>query len=723
MTCQASCRTLGKQEKAYDQSVFEKDQACTSWKENNMKLTLKKLSLAVDFQKGVITSLCIGDRERLTAKTPIFQICLRKKDGSTVTVTPDDARACTENEDGALYTDFSPLKLSVSITLKEENGEAAFRIAVTPPSDFFVEWVDFPPVTVPALADNNKNGDGGRILFPFNEGVLISDIERRQISDFFYTEPQYPSQGSFAVFPNMVFAQMLAYLFEDAGLYIGAHDRKRGVKDINFYQTDGGVTLRFRLFCGTDFGETFAPDYPIVFAVTEAKWEAAAERYRVWFEGNLPENVKKIAENEALPEWYGDSPLIVSYPVRGVHDMDEMKPNSLFPYTNALPLLDEIKKAVDSRLLVLLMHWEGTAPWAPPFVWPPYGGEENFHEFLQKLHEKGDLLGVYCSGFGYTIQSNLIAEYNKEAEYAAREYEKGMCAGPDGKVSISKICTGQRSGYDICPASEVGKKLLEEAYAPLLESDIDYVQILDQNHGGGQYFCYSREHGHAPGPGTWMTGNMQSMLSDWNRIAGKTLLGCESAAAEPFIGNLLFSDNRFELNYQIGVPVPLYAYMYHEYIRNFMGNQVCCVMDNAADTLRYRLAYSFCAGDSLTLVLTPQGEFMSHWGLKDFSHLPSRELALRLIRNLTEFYKKDVKKFLHNGRMIASPEVKCDSVKIGICYPEDVFESVSVLYSAWEAADGSRALILVNPDVREASCTVSGKTVTVPPLSGIAIDL
>ena len=688
-----------------------------------MELKLNNLHIAVDLQRGLITSLLVNGAERLTAQTPIFRICLRGKDGSTVTVTPDDAKTCIEKQDGALYTDFSSLGLSVRITLKEENGEAAWRIEATPSEDFFTEWVDFAPITVPALEANNQNGDGGRILFPFNEGALISDINCRAESAFFYTEPQYPSEGSFAVFPNMVFAQMLAYLWHDVGLYIGAHDKKRGIKDVNFHRAEGGVTMRFRLFCGTDFGETFAPDYPIVFAVTAGNWEAAAERYRTWFESNLPANVKKIAENEALPEWYEDSPLIVSYPVRGVHDMDEMKPNSLFPYTNALPLLDEIKKAVDSRLLVLLMHWEGTAPWAPPFVWPPYGGEEKFNEFLQKLHAQGDLLGVYCSGFGYTIQSNLIAEYNNEAEYEARAYEKGMCAGPDGKVSISKICTGQRSGYDICPASEVGKALLEEAYTPLLESDVDYVQILDQNHGGGQYFCYSREHGHAPGPGDWMTLNMQSMLSDWNRIAGKTLLGCESAAAEPFIGNLLYSDNRFELNYQIGVPVPLYAYMYHEYIRNFMGNQVCCVLDNAADTLRYRLAYAFCAGDSLTLVLTPSGEFMSHWGLKDFSHLPNRELALRLIRNLTEFYKKDVKKFLYNGRMITSPKVECGKVKVGICNSGRFFESASILSSAWEASDGSRALILVNPEIEELSCTVDGKEIKVPPLSGIAIDL
>ena len=83
-----------------------------------------------------------------------------------------------------------------------------------------------------------------------------------------------------------------------------------------------------------------------------------------------------------------------------------------------------------------------------------------------------------------------------------------MCAGPDGKVAISRICTGQRKGYDICPASPVGREILKEAYMPLFESGVDYSQILDQNHGGGQYFCYSAEHGHAPAPGPWMTEEM-----------------------------------------------------------------------------------------------------------------------------------------------------------------------------------------------------------------------
>ena len=197
--------------------------------------------------------------------------------------------------------------------------------------------------------------------------------------------------------------------------------------------------------------------------------------------------MRKVADNPNLPDWYADAPLVVSYPVRGRFDTDEMTPNAFYPYTNALPLLNDIKTRTGSRIMALLMHWEGTAPWAPPYVWPPYGDVADFDRFKNILHEQGDLLGVYCSGFGYTLSSNLV-EYDCQDDYKQRNLEAGMCAGPDGKVAISRICPGQRKCYDICPASPVGREILEEAYRPLLESGVDYSQILDQNHGGGQYF-------------------------------------------------------------------------------------------------------------------------------------------------------------------------------------------------------------------------------------------
>ena len=665
------------------------------------------MQIRMNFERGYIDSLILGGVERLVGKLPIFTVCLRGKEGQIYETDAFDARY-----ENGVYVGLKHIR-QVKVDMQECADEVRWRVAVTPCSGWAVEWIDFPSVSLPDLQMQDSER-GGTVLYPYNEGALIKDRELRDRTAFRSVAPKYPSHGCMPVFPNMVCSQMLGYLWEDCGLYMGAHDPSRGVKGIDFVGNGRGVTMRMRLFAGQDFDMPYVMDWDIVWREINGQWESAAEIYRAWFESALPCGVRKVADNPNLPDWYADAPLVVSYPVRGRFDTDEMTPNAFYPYTNALPLLNDIKTRTGSRIMALLMHWEGTAPWAPPYVWPPYGDVADFDRFKNILHEQGDLLGVYCSGFGYTLSSNLV-EYDCQDDYKQRNLEAGMCAGPDGRVAISRICPGQRKGYDICPASPVGREILEEAYRPLLESGVDYSQILDQNHGGGQYFCYSREHGHPPVPGGWMTKNMQQVLGTWNEIGKQMLLGCESAAAEPFIGNLQLSDNRFELNYHCGRPVPLYAYLYHEYLRNFMGNQVSCPFPSDIETLPYRLSYSFCIGDLMTLVLSPAGEILTRWGARPDAIPANKEQVMRLVANLTAFYHDQAKPYLHHGRMTAADKLECDTLTYktwhGSC------QLPSVLCSAWEGD----VHILVNPLDREQTVRLGGRTITVPALDAILV--
>ena len=677
--------------------------------------TYGKMTLAMDFARGSLASLTLGGRELVSASLPIFRARLRDGENAVV-IDAFKARAVNVDGASATYADFADAPdVSVTVTLSGDD-RAVWRISVDNRSALVTEWVDFPTLAMPRLANN----DGlGTILYPMNEGALIDDMDRREGSGFRHNDPEYPSHGSYPMFPHMVQSQFMCYLFEGVGLYVGAHDASRAPKAVDFVRIpgesgDAGVELRFRTFVGGGNA-----DFDFVWEAFEGTWERGADIYRAWFEANLPDNVKKIIDNPAIPAWYHDSPLVISYPVRGVHDMDKMDPNALFPYCKALPLIDEIAEATGMKILVLLMHWEGTAPWAPPYVWPPYGGEEEFTRFLLALHERGDLLGVYCSGFGFTKQSNLVAEYNNEALIEEKGYMAAFCAAPGGEVQLSRICTGQRSGYDICVGSELGREILNDAYRPLFESDVDYAQILDQNHGGAQYFCYSENHGHPPVPGSWMTSTMRTLLDGWNSMAGATLFGCESAAAEPFIGNLLYSDNRYELSWHIGVPVPLYSYIYHEYLRNFMGNQVSCGLTNAKDSMRYRMAFSFTAGDSMTLVLTPTGELFTNWGNHDFTKLPDRALAYAFAKNMGRF-QQTLGDLLICGRMIAPLAYECETED----FPASrgyVCTAKKVLSTAWEL-DGKRVQIFVNHTTEAVTVQVDGREILVPALDGVAME-
>ena len=697
-----------------------------------LTLNARDLSVSIDASKGKIASVLLGGKERLRGGAPLFTLCLRDTEGKEYRLSSADAGECEVLENGAHYTGFcdsdgSVYPLSVNVAAKVVEGEIEWSISAQNEAPAcLIEWIDFPSVTLPMLEDNNSLGDGGKILFPYNEGALVSDWEMRRGSWFGYEEPEYPSKGSFAMFPNMVQSQFISYHWEDFGLYMGAHDPQRGVKGIDFHGVNDAILMRFRLYCGGDFGKGYEMKFPVVWSAVGAQWQSAAERYRTWFEGHLPTGLTRACDCADLPLWYADSPLVITYPVRGLHDTDKMIPNRMYPYVNVLPTVKRLKERIGGRIMVLLMHWEGTAPWAPPFVYPPYGGENELLKLADALHREGDLLGVYCSGFGYTLQSNLVSEYNREEEYRAQNLESGMCASPSDRVEISRICTAQRKGYDICPASDTGRKLLDKAYTPLFESGLDYVQILDQNHGGGQYFCYSRHHGHPPAPGAWMTECMQSMLGEWNEQAKGMLFGCESAAAEPFIGNLRFSDNRYELNYHIGKAVPLYSYIYHEYARNFMGNQVCSPFDETMDeSLLYRIAYSFAAGDSMTLVLNQDGCPMSRWGDLKTDHVPDGERILTLVANLSRLYREKAKEYLFDGRMVTPPEVVSDTVVLkknfGDCKGECVLPAVCV--TAWEGNDGTRVCVLANPTETERECTVGGKCVKIPALDGVLVKL
>lgn len=678
----------------------------------------KDIEACISDDGRYISSLKLGDRECCFGIVPIFNIRLRDKDGKKIYVNSMDAKNVSGSSNGFTYTGFGDMLSSLCVNvIISTDDTVSWKIEVSSvPQEYAVEWVEFPRVCLPRLVDNDENG--GRILFPYNEGMIVTD--ETLLPRY---EPEFPMSGAYFIFPNMVCSQFLAYLFDDVGLYIGAHDSKRGFKGIDFYSYNEGISVQIRPYSGVGFGESFKTDYPIVWAACTGEWKSACEIYRSWFEKNLPNNVVPTKDNKALPKWYENMPIIVTYPVRGIHDMDKMEPNALFPYTNALPILDKIKNGTECQIMSLLMHWEGTAPWAPPYVWPPFGGVDMFNEFRDALHKNGDLLGVYCSGFGYTKQSTLIESYNCEEKIKNENVLEGVCHSPKNKPELGITCTPyQRYGYDICPASKRGREIIDEGFAPLFASGVDYAQILDQNHGGGQYMCFAREHNHPPMPGEWMTTNMQSLLSDWNNSTPNMLFGCESAAAEPFIGNLLMSDNRFELNYPFGDVVPVYAYIYHEYLRNFMGNQCGCPFEPSVDTLRYRLAYSFSIGDIMTLIIAPDGRLMSHWGTHDFDSAPDMDKTLKFIKNVMKFYNEIGKKYLYCGKMKYAKEIECESVEIPLFRGRKTATLPRLLSSVWEADNGKNAYIVVNPEDEAIKFRIGTDCYEIAPLDAVLIE-
>ena len=500
----------------------------------------------------------------------------------------------------------------------------------------------------------------------------------------------------------MVASQFLAYYDDTAGLYFACEDETRAFKGVDFKPIGAeAICPQMRLFPGST-EKAYTLPFPLVFDFFRGDWHDAAELYRAWFDTHLPEGLVRVKDDKTLPAWYTDSPIVVTYPVRGVHDMDVPEPNALFPYENALPYLDKIASRTGARVMALLMHWEGTAPWAPPYVWPPLGGVDLFKRFCDDLHARGFLLGVYCSGLGYTLHSNLNGYSNEEA-YRKENLARFMCAPPDGGEPVSDICQAQRKSLDICVSTDFAKQTLREEAAKMASSGLDYIQLLDQNHGGTPYLCYSPRHGHPPIPGGWMQEQMRTLLAGVKKAVGDgVLLGCESAAAEAYIPFLKFSDNRFNLNYRIGRPVPLYAYLYHEYLFNFSGNSVCSLdlvdVRLSPDCFLGRMAHSALAGDLITFVINDKGQIVWSWGERDFSILPDEDDALDFAAALTRARRGAGKDFLVYGRMTKPSKVTCKELSLARRQtPEKPLEHYpAVLSERYIASDGRQAQFFVN---------------------------
>ncbi|MBR2646367.1 MAG: hypothetical protein IKD47_02245 [Clostridia bacterium] len=692
----------------------------------------KGTAVAIDVERGEIAAVSHYGQSVTSGRVPIFCVKLRKKTGESYTLSSEIFRFVRFADNVASYT---CEELDVDVIFQPQAKRLVCRANVKNKTPDLLEWIELMSFSVPKKLKDEQDGVG-EIIYPYNEGCRVTNMAYRESMPFCYAEPDYPSKNSYSIFPNMVFAQFIAYMVGGFGIYLGMHDEERTTKHIDFCYQNDGIKIFMRAFCDVTYGQDYEMPFDCVLSFFEGGWHQAADIYYGWFQSHLPSGLTKIKDNATLPAWYHQSPLIVAYPLRGKRDTD-ISENGLYPYENAIPYLEEISKATDSKVMALLMHWEGTAPWAPPYSWPPYGGERQFNQFADKLHEKDMLLGLYCSGFGWTQQSHTNVEYHCEDAFERLHIAASLCADTSGEIK-STICTAQRDGYDFCPACEQTKAIFKEEFEKICSSKIDYVQALDQNHGGGPYFCYSDGHNHVPAPGKWQQIETNKLLKNIDKKG--VIFGCESAAAEPFLAQLQFSDKRFELNYYVGTPIPVYEYLYHEYVNNFMGNQICAMLEKSENNFTYRLAYSFTSGDMLTVVLNGDGDLQHAWcdyvQPKD-KHL-DKSVVLSFIKTLNDWQRKGGYEFLHYGKMLPPILVHCGVEKFLLEDNKTYLQTDSVVTTAFQCGN-RRAQFVVNYNLHDVEVTfdkpqtvyvdsdlktsIQTEKLTLSPLTVVMIDL
>jgi len=261
-----------------------------------------------------------------------------------------------------------------------------------------------------------------------------------------------------------------------------------------------------------------------------------------------------------------------------------------------------------------------------------------------------------------------------------------------------------RSGYDVCPKQEKVKKVMVDEAVKVAKADIDYFQAFDQNLGGLPKFCWSRGHGHPAAPGKWIADEMSDIFEKMQNViyenGKKMIFGCESAASETSMKYLPFNDARWFTAFRQGIPVPAYSFIYHEYCGNYMGNQNGVEknfnLEAAPENLLYRTAYSFLAGDMLTIILGDKGKIGWSWNSPYDGSYPEQEIIADFIKNANKWRKGFTKKYLRYGKMLKCESINFEKSLAGVYKSGEELYVENILTSKFMASDGSVAQFFVN---------------------------
>lgn len=578
--------------------------------------------------------------------------------------------------------------LVVRMEITATGGEFRFKPAVENiPAGMLLEWFDGPQVHV--AADNT-------LFWPYLDGIEVTDVSRRSgsVRPLGFRDRNWT--GSYPLYPGCCQMQFLVAYKDDKGVYFSAVDDRHTPKQVDWERIgDKKVRLSLLTFCGDLTDGAWRPSFYYALRPYDGDWMDACEIYRDWVR-TLPD----FQHQPNRPKWMYDSPVNLIYPVRGEGKDNmprDMPANCYFPYVNAMSAVEKYGKLLDSRIMALLMHWEGTAPWAPPYVWPPYGGEKELSKFRDALHARGDLLGVYCSGTAWTQISSIVPSYSLEQRFEDERLGRHMMRGPKGEITAG-ICNGpdsQRLGYDMCLADSWSAHTVSDEIAKMSRFGIDYCQFFDQNCGGGWNLCYAKHHGHPPIPGAWQVDAMVSLQKKVADAAKKDgmLLGCEATAATPYVPQLFYNDVRSMWGFWKsgtggGHPVSGTAFVFHEWSCNFSGN-MCSSHD--IDPF-YRWSYAFHNGDMLSLILGRDNGLVVGWSRSWDEKFSEQNELVSLVRRCNALRKKHPS-FLLEGKMV-KPFLKCESRPVKMIYncwdEKGEAEVPSVVTSFWENAKGER---------------------------------
>ena len=453
-----------------------------------------------------------------------------------------------------------PIAVVCTFTLTTDDPLLRCRIDARFPESLVLDSVRFPMLTLRAPL----GGESDAIVFGSTKGGV-------------YRRPwaYKPGQGLQFSQPGNLAAGMACYGSDEAGLLSAMFDTRGYRKGVAAFRTAEGVEFAWVHPCAVS--SRFTLEYDAVLAgygrqtlKRPVDWRDGADLYKAWAV-RQPWCTKTFAQRSDLPAWMKQAPAMVRFGRDWLAKPERIEQWLTGYWKENFPRIP---------LIVAYWGWEKVETWVTPDYFPCFPSDEEFRRLVKLGRSMDAHAFLWPSGYHYTLsfgkQPDGSFAWDDRARFDREARPHAIC-GREGKVILgdrSWLRGGQCA--TVCPGDPWTIDWFNHTCAEISRRGVEMIQV-DQVVGANFPVCYSAAHGHAPGPGLWMTDAMRkqldTMLAQCRKIEPDTVIGVEEPN-EWIIQQVGIQDYR-DLESLKGLasePASVFGYLYHEYLPVFQSN-------------------------------------------------------------------------------------------------------------------------------------------------------
>jgi len=586
------------------------------------------------------------------------------------------------------------LTIVCTVAIEDDSPLSKWGFSVKNNTSYGIRAIHYPVVQAPlVLGDSSKDdcficpggtAGGGEIIqepklskrYSFMGEVI--PLDRRQ---------QYPGPASL---------QLQAYYDGTAGLYMATHDAGINVKHFGLKQLKDGLDVSIEHNYDERPALSFDLPYETVLGVFHGDWYAAADLYKEWAT-KQHWCAKKVADRDDLPPWLIEPRPVLEYECRGdyyrcqgwlTYPGSDYPNGRFWPAKKVVSLSKKYVSLFGSPAVVWYNGWEKVGnPSGPVDSLPPLEGAESLKAAMDEVSKDGNI--PYMAVWGnHWIYKRSGAGYDGWERF---EREGAHLAALDEHGEIPKFGGAEFTWVPLCQGDEKTQQLFVDYFGEVINLGAVALEFDLQAWPSN---CYSDQHGHPPGFGPWMGQRTTAFLRKIRQSAklrnSAATLSIEGTA-EPWIQDLDFMLDRpyFPGN------IPLFAYIYHEYIPLMGGDGRYGVSTPEGQLIQQAANFAF---GHLKFVMVGLNDY-------DFEVNPNYPI-FELLRNMCQADRGFARDYLVLGQMLKPTQLQCATVKVDASAPRikplenlpdpPKVEVPRVMHSVWLSPDKKIGYVLVN---------------------------